>query len=69
VVQSAPPSAVQERVASTFTARDFQVACRNRFPELHRVLSSFAALVRVVVLVVPLIFKLFGLTYELPSAL
>jgi hypothetical protein len=31
--------------------------------------SSFATLVRVVVLVVSLIFKLFSLAYELPSAL
>jgi hypothetical protein len=32
-------------------------------------MSSFATLVRVVILVVPLIFKLFSLAYELPSAL
>jgi hypothetical protein len=31
--------------------------------------SSFATLVRVVILVVPLISKLFSLAYELPSAL
>jgi hypothetical protein len=31
--------------------------------------SSFATQVRVVILVVPLIFKLFSLVYELPSAL